>query len=68
MKKATTSDNPNSSDSKPHPASDPLLSNNSMETSRMLQLMRKMVPPLTCNTYKGQSGRIGVVGGSEELV
>lgn len=33
---------------------------------QLLQLFRRVVPPLTFDTYKGQAGRIGVVGGCEE--
>jgi len=57
------------SNSKHHQASNQQPSNKhhiTMETSKILQVMRKMVPPLTSNSYKGQNGRIGVVGGSEE--
>ncbi|CAF3344451.1 unnamed protein product [Rotaria sp. Silwood1] len=33
---------------------------------QLLQLFRKVIPPLRSHAHKGESGRIGVIGGSEE--
>ena len=33
---------------------------------QLLQLFRKVIPSLAFDTYKGQQGRIGIVGGCEE--
>ncbi|CAF4112421.1 unnamed protein product, partial [Rotaria sordida] len=33
---------------------------------QLLQSFRKVIPPLLFDTHKGEAGRIGVVGGSEE--
>ena len=33
---------------------------------QLLQSFKKVIPPLLFDTHKGESGRIGVVGGSEE--
>lgn len=38
----------------------------SSQHSHLLQTFRKVIPPLLFDTHKGQSGRIGIVGGSEE--
>jgi len=33
---------------------------------QLLQAFKKVIPPLLFDTHKGEAGRIGVVGGSEE--
>ncbi|CAF4855862.1 unnamed protein product, partial [Rotaria magnacalcarata] len=33
---------------------------------QLLQSFRKLIPPLLFDGHKGEAGRIGVVGGSEE--
>ena len=33
---------------------------------QLVQAFRKVLPPLLFDTHKGEAGRIGVVGGSEE--
>jgi ATP-dependent NAD(P)H-hydrate dehydratase len=38
----------------------------SSQHSQLLQIFRKVVPPLLFDTHKGQAGRIGVIGGCEE--
>ncbi len=37
-----------------------------METENVLEAIKKAIPPLVDSKYKGQAGRIGVVGGSKE--
>ena len=37
-----------------------------METENLLEAVKKAIPPLVDSKYKGQAGRIGVVGGSKE--
>ena len=39
---------------------------NLSDLSFLSQISRKIIPPLTSELYKGQMGRIGVVGGSSE--
>ncbi|CAK8683367.1 ATP-dependent (S)-NAD(P)H-hydrate dehydratase-like [Clavelina lepadiformis] len=36
------------------------------DQDKMLEEARRMVPPLTFDSHKGQAGRIGIIGGSEE--
>lgn len=36
------------------------------DQEQLAQLARQIVPELKSSDHKGQSGRIGVVGGSEE--
>lgn len=39
---------------------------NNMEASCMLKNVKACIPPLDHSNYKGQAGRVGVVGGSLE--
>jgi hypothetical protein len=36
-------------------------------SKKILSDVAKIIPPLTGKLHKGQAGRVGVVGGSEEL-
>ena len=36
--------------------------------SVLIELFKKRIPKLVSNLHKGQSGRIGVIGGSKEFV
>lgn len=38
----------------------------SSQHTHLLQTFRKVIPPLLFDAHKGQAGRIGIVGGSEE--
>jgi hypothetical protein len=38
----------------------------SMEKEKVLEAIKQAIPPLVESKYKGQAGRIGVVGGSKE--
>lgn len=38
----------------------------SVETKKLLQLVKLIVPPLSSSKHKGQAGRIGIIGGSLE--
>ena len=37
-----------------------------MEKQKILGVVKQATPPLVESKYKGQAGRIGVIGGSEE--
>lgn len=37
-----------------------------MEEDNVMELVKQAIPPLVESKYKGQAGRIGVVGGSKE--
>ena len=37
-----------------------------MEKDNILEAIKQAIPPLVETKYKGQAGRIGVIGGSKE--
>jgi ATP-dependent NAD(P)H-hydrate dehydratase len=37
-----------------------------MSVLKTLQRVKLMIPPLSAEMHKGQAGRVGVIGGSEE--
>merc|ERR1719454_1286407 len=43
-----------------------VLNQSSNQHNTMLSEVVKTVPPLTFDSYKGQAGRIGIIGGCEE--
>ena len=44
------------------------MANNTAKTLSAVRSVRCAIPPLLESKYKGQAGRIGVVGGSKEYV
>ena len=42
------------------------LLNSDMSVAKTLQRVKQFIPPLSSEMYKGQAGRVGVIGGSEE--
>jgi hypothetical protein len=37
-----------------------------MSVAKTLQRVKQFIPPLSSEMHKGQAGRVGVIGGSEE--
>ena len=46
--------------------SDVFCRKSSMEKEKILGTVKQAIPPLVESKYKGQAGRVGVIGGSEE--
>lgn len=49
-----------------HFNSDVFCSTFTMEKEKILGAVKQAIPPLVESKYKGQAGRVGVIGGSEE--